>query len=180
MVTWCSRGRRRRGAHGRYGEGSRSLAIKIGNQTSGTGRTVPHRVDSDASSGRLGRTGKTPWTNQMALRSRWRRFESCRGRQCDVARHRRLLSSPAPRSAIDAILFRRFLILSRHAGMEFSLESWKSAPVYRARPRSTPARHRRQPGHHRAPRLRHRERSGRSRLHHEVKRRTSQPLPDPK
>ena len=56
------------------------LAIRIGNQMSGTGKMAPYRVDSDASSGRLGRTDKTSWTSQMGLRSRWRRFESCRGR----------------------------------------------------------------------------------------------------
>ena len=81
MVTWCSRGRRRRGAHGRYGEGSRSLAIKIGNQTSGTGQTARDGLDLNADSGAQSGTSKTTWTNRMALRSRWRSFESCRGRQ---------------------------------------------------------------------------------------------------
>ncbi len=37
--------------------------------------------DGTASSQTLGWTGKTVWTTQTGLRSRWRRSESCRGRQ---------------------------------------------------------------------------------------------------
>jgi len=60
--------------------GCPTLAIRIGNQMRATLKTVADRLDSGPSSDSLERTGRTAWTNEMALRSRWRRFESCRGR----------------------------------------------------------------------------------------------------
>ncbi len=66
----------------------RSLAIRFGNQISAIGWTPTGELDSRASSGLLERTSKAAWTTQMDLRSRWRRFESCRGRPDEAARAR--------------------------------------------------------------------------------------------
>jgi hypothetical protein len=57
------------------------LPIKIDNQIGLTGRTAAHRLDRRSSSEAQGRTRKTVWTTRTAQRSRWRRFESCRGRE---------------------------------------------------------------------------------------------------
>ena len=45
------------------------------------GETGADRLDRRFSSEARGRTRKTQWTSRTALRSRWRRFESCRGRK---------------------------------------------------------------------------------------------------
>jgi hypothetical protein len=48
----------------------RSLAITVGNQTSATGQTALYRLDLNADSGARSGTGRTAWTNRMALRGR--------------------------------------------------------------------------------------------------------------
>ena len=55
------------------------VAIQIGNQMGATVQMVLNHLDERACSGGLGTTHKTVWISQTGLRSRWRRFESCRG-----------------------------------------------------------------------------------------------------
>jgi hypothetical protein len=55
------------------------LPINIADQLGVTSKTARYWQDSKASSEALGFTAKTQWTDQIGLRSRWRRFESCRG-----------------------------------------------------------------------------------------------------
>src|SRR5258708_1765749 len=63
--------------------------------------------------------------------------------------------------------------------LEFPDQPRPGAAVHRPRPGRAAARHRGQPGHHRAQRPRHRHRPDRSRLRDQAQRRPPQPLPDP-
>lgn len=65
----------------RWTESDAVLAINFGDQIGATAKTAAHHRDLKSSSGGLRRTGKTQWTSRTALRSRWHRFESCRGRK---------------------------------------------------------------------------------------------------
>jgi len=67
-----------------------TLAIRIGNQRCPTDGTVTDSQDWKSYPTWSASTSWTGWTIRTGLRSRWRRFESCRGRPCDVARHQRL------------------------------------------------------------------------------------------
>jgi hypothetical protein len=60
---------------------SRLLAIRCGNQIGGARKNAEHCLDERPCSEPHNQTGWTSWTKRMGLRSRWRRFESCRGRQ---------------------------------------------------------------------------------------------------
>jgi hypothetical protein len=53
---------------------------QFGNQIGPTEETLLNPLDDNACSGPFQPTAKTEWTTQTGLRSRWRRFESCRGR----------------------------------------------------------------------------------------------------
>jgi len=64
-----------------------------------TEKTVVKALDGRACSGSLGRTGTTVEKTQMGLRSRWRRFESCKQ---DVAPELRVRRGPG--GASDRIL----------------------------------------------------------------------------
>ena len=58
-------------------------------------------LDLCADSGARKGTGRTAWTNQMALRSRWRRFESCRGRHSITCPEATRLFQTLPKATVD-------------------------------------------------------------------------------
>jgi hypothetical protein len=83
------------------GENSRSFPITVDDQIGLTERTRAHDLDRRSSSDAQRRTRKTVWTTRTALRSRWRRFESWRGREIFLP-HKSLLQKPPCRDSVKA------------------------------------------------------------------------------
>src|ERR1700730_9859104 len=76
------------------------LAIQIGNRMWATEETGTNALDWMPCSGALRTIGWTLWTIRMGLRSRWRRFESCRRRRSGPGDREEL---PAPRDALEIV-----------------------------------------------------------------------------
>jgi hypothetical protein len=82
IVGWQRREHGRKGpTPSGQGAWAEDLAINLGDQSEGTDETSPSWLDERPNSGALTFTSQTHWINRIGLRSRWRRFESCRGRQ---------------------------------------------------------------------------------------------------
>jgi len=59
----------------------RMSAVELGNRMRGAEKIVANRPNWRPLLGLLSQTGKPDWPTRTALRSRWRRYESCRGRR---------------------------------------------------------------------------------------------------
>jgi hypothetical protein len=132
-----------------WGFRCRSLAIRIGNGVSIVGQTRADGWTGGPNSGTRRRRGKTGSTIPTGLLSRWRRFESCRGRHAGGARLAPGVLAAKSNANVLSVFSRQSTIAIRCARQSKSCAPVRHQPESTRRTSRTTARPGRTHGHSR-------------------------------